>query len=148
VSDYYWYRAHNICPRCKQNDAIPGQVLCPECAEKARKYRTAHRDRENARKRERRAQRKEQGLCMCGKPARPGRTKCLECFLRDRRTTKRKETKPIWLRREQGICLRCDEKAVEGRTLCAHHLELARQSVKVAKAAWYERRAQCSKVKL
>jgi len=153
---YRWYKAHGICPRCRTNNAMAGHVLCAECAEKKAEYmaeyRKSHRAELNAKQRARRARYRAEGLCQCGKPARPGMSRCIDCSLTAIRNGEKYRAlhprKPLWMRKERGICLRCDEPAVEGKRLCAHHLELARQSVKVAKAAWYERRAQCSKVKL
>lgn len=33
---YEWYKAHRVCVDCHRQDAINGQVRCPECAGKAR----------------------------------------------------------------------------------------------------------------
>lgn len=32
---YYWYKEHNICPKCRERPPEPGKSMCRECLNKA-----------------------------------------------------------------------------------------------------------------
>lgn len=89
---YMYYKAHGICPECGQNKAVSGHVYCVSCAEAqavcnmVRRARMTPEERalEHQKTRPRRLmlyqERKEAGLCVsCGKPSRPGKTRCMMC---------------------------------------------------------------------
>jgi hypothetical protein len=144
---YDWYKSHHICTRCRRETAVPGRILCPDCAAKSRikaaERRAVKRDEINRKQREWNIRKKEQGLCRCGRPARPGKVQCLECALRDnRRKTERQhantQVMPLGLRKELHICLRCLKPAVAGYCYCEEHLAKQREYMSKAIAAGHK----------
>lgn len=88
MSNYSWYKSHNICPRCGCNDAVKGKVYCLDCLDKqavaTMQYRATHNTKEKNKKfcRERYYKLKEAGICVrCHqRKARQGKTSCQICF--------------------------------------------------------------------
>ena len=146
---YEWYKSHHICTQCLREDATPGRTLCPDCAEKNRdraaRRRAAKRDEINLQQKQRNLKLRENGLCRCGRPARPGKALCIECAVKDNRKTierrhARGQTMPLGLRKELHICLRCQKPAVEGYCYCEEHR--AKQREHMAKAIADEKRQE------
>ena len=102
MNDYQWYKAHHICVRCHQREAVKGQVACLDCRDKDREYdrkckaeslakETAEHKANRLRKmKERRERLKAQGLCIwCGKrKALSGKQQCLECYIKRKRANR------------------------------------------------------------
>ena len=137
---YDWYKSHHICTRCRKETAVPGRTLCPDCAAqsriKAAERRAVKRDEINQKYKEWNIQKKEQGLCRCGRPARPGKVQCVECALRDRkRRLSKQKAMPLGLRKELHICLRCLKPVVPGYCYCEEHLAKQREYMAKAIAA-------------
>lgn len=75
-----WYAEHYICSNCGQREPVPGRKFCNVCIAHYKALRLNTTDRDNARRKELREQRKAMGLCIqCGKVAVPGKTMCNRC---------------------------------------------------------------------
>ena len=65
---------------------------------------------------------KERGLCAsCGKvPPKRGFVRCAECLVKAK-----EEVRKVQLRRkEQGLCVYCNQYAEPGKTMCKKHLKI------------------------
>ena len=116
MNDYQWYKAHHICVRCHQREAVKGQVACLDCRDKDREYdrkRKAeslakespeHKAERLRKAKERRERLKAQGLCIwCGKhKALSGKQHCLECGIKRRRTNR--ESKRRKADKSRSVC--------------------------------------------
>ena len=98
MNDYQWYKAHHICVRCHQREAVKGQVACLDCRDKDREYdrkRKAeslakespeHKAERLRKAKERRERLKAQGVCVwCGKRRATHGIHCLECWLKQKK---------------------------------------------------------------
>ena len=125
-----WYKAHGICPTCRQRDAAIGFVQCPECIERESQYQAKYRERDreayNAKRREERQRAKDLGICpKCQRnQAAPGKIMCKTCLLRNRQKCKRNYVHVV---KPDGICKWCDEPIVPGKKLCQQHYAKMRQ---------------------
>ena len=91
---YEWYKEHNICVRCGQEDAVRNHVLCFRCMidarERALKYANKHKEelkeKNKIKSKKRYAKLKELGLCTsCGKrPTKHNKVYCEYCGARVR----------------------------------------------------------------
>ena len=137
-----WYIDHGICYCCGQREAEPHKQLCFECAEKnserckKRYYSNRKAEIHNSveRKREKRRQREELGLCVeCGvrKPS-AGRKRCFRCLAKDRYRQKgyreRNGRLPRELRGDGLYCYQCCEPKCSGAKLCDDCRERSRKS--------------------
>ena len=120
-------RARGVCTTCGKREAAIGFVQCPECIERganyAAKYRNRDRDAWNAKARAWNKKRVAEGRCKCGRDAAPEHTLCERCLLKRRQYNRRRYVRKI---KPPGVCKWCDEPAVEGKKLCAAHLEKMR----------------------
>ena len=135
---YYWYKEHGICVRCKQEQAMPGYVRCPDCiykdGEKAhqnpKKHDDRYKEKQNKRLRERYHECKKLGLCTrCAKKqAYKGGRFCYECMLKAKRYARQRKQKKSGISgemhqywKEQGLCYFCGKPVVEGKKTCEEH---------------------------
>lgn len=73
VNNYEYYKSHNICVRCGQEDAEKNHTMCLECMMKSREYslkynkkhRKERREKDRIRAKKRYYNLKEQGICIC-----------------------------------------------------------------------------------
>lgn len=147
VKETYWLRKRlGICTRCGKEKAAIGFTQCPDCQEKnaretAEYYAKIGRKKRNKIAREQRKalaeKRKEAGLCtICGKKFIPnGFKSCNSCRAYNRAQWK-KHNPPKgpsnWLieRKMRGVCLWCEEQAVDGYAYCESHLEQKRETAR------------------
>lgn len=101
-SDAERRKAVGMCVRCGREMAVPGIIHCPACREHVRRKAAARgNDRQNARMRHLRAERRAAGLCTkCGGTPAPGKVMCEKCLrpMRDRVAA---------LKQEPGHCSSC-----------------------------------------
>jgi len=127
-----WCKANGVCQCCKKAKVEDKKVFCFDCADRrnartrerrnTEQYRQYHAERE----RQRRATKKENGICHnCSKPVYQNKCYCYECLLasrkKDRRLYDEKErpyTKPTWYRKEIGMCSWCDSMELHSERLC------------------------------
>lgn len=111
----------HLCRDCGRQDArtLNGYSYCYECGEKRREYarvwREKHRDEVNARRQERRAQRKDDGLCThCGRKS-DGRVLCARCRAKDAQRFQRSYEH----KRVGNVCFQCCKgEPLPGKKLC------------------------------
>lgn len=98
-----WRKEQGVCTLCGKSKVRKGLTMCQTCAERMREYKkrswaaksadekAAYRKRVNERRRQKRAERKAQGLCVrCGKnKARDGITLCAACAEYQAKATQR-----------------------------------------------------------
>ena len=92
VNNYEYYKSHNICVRCGQEDAENNHTMCLECMMKSReeslKYHRKHRkerqEKDRIRAKKRYYKLKNEKICTCcGKrPSRKGKVLCNQCAAR------------------------------------------------------------------
>lgn len=105
---YAFYKGAGICVHCGRMWAEPGHVSCKACEDKKRAVRRMNdpdgeRHREDTRNR--RAYRREHGLCIdCGKPVWEGKQRCAKCL------AARRESWQVW-----KIKQRMEAEAAEAR---------------------------------
>lgn len=94
MTNYEWYKAHGICPRCGSERASRGHTLCLNCldsqsvstgqyrAKMTEERKAEEREKNRLRCRDRYQRAKEKGICLrCFKnEPRPGRAICQSCF--------------------------------------------------------------------
>lgn len=151
LEDYYWYKAHGICPRCGQRNAARNKVQCAECAEKhaesSNTYYLKKRDiiieKYLKNNKERYNKRKEQHLCTrCGKPLPQSakRKTCNVCAAKNRRSYhKNKEITDCLLSRLEGgdgiSCFNCGKPVKEKFKICSECYEKCCKSLEKARKA-------------
>lgn len=91
-NNYEYYKSHNICVRCGQEDAERNHVLCLECmmknressAKYNRKYKKERQEKNRIRAKKRYYDLKEQGICTCcGKRnTKSNKVMCSQCSKR------------------------------------------------------------------
>lgn len=122
--DYSWYKAHRICPGCRQRAAAYGHVYCGECMYRKTETYHATKDRGviNTKNRERYQRYRDEGRCVrCGQPARPGLSHCQKCQdYQNRAHMKWRRERRV--EKPEDECRLCTEKRVEGYAYCAEHL--------------------------
>ena len=134
-----WLKQHGICVSCGQKSAVANTFQCEDCLYKSQlnniKYRNLEKERKYYPKRkEKRKERKNKGLCVqCGKKATNG-VLCLECYTR--RKTKREEAKHenqhrIW--KDSGLCYRCGSPLYKHHKLCKECYDKSVTSIKIAR---------------
>lgn len=140
---YEYLKSRGICVACGKNRAFQNRVRCSDCLykvnESSLKYRRRNieevlkKDRE--RKKQRNRERRERGMCSCGREAIKGKTYCVECRIkakrryeeRNKNTVKREDFKYL------NLCRICGAKElVENRKLCPRCYENALKGLKVA----------------
>lgn len=125
-----WLHEHHLCVDCKKKDAytLMGKCRCYECKEKARIKRHGHKLNEQ--------ERREMGLCKCGKPLKKGYKVCEECYwhmcelsgISHRNADKKNKRidrsayhppypRSEWV--EKGYCYLCGAKQLDGYKVCA-----------------------------
>ena len=152
---YDWLKANGYCVRCGREKAEKGRVTCMTCNANVRdrnriymrEYRRTHLDECRARESAYREKLKSEGRCVhCGAPS-DGKRLCRRCLNKQLAwARKRRNALGIQLRKELGICLRCDKPAVEGYYHCEHHLALLRKNL--AEIARQKRKTGWHKYKL
>ena len=132
-----WRREHHICTHCGKRDAAYGFVQCPECQQKLADYQEQYRERKVICDRQRREERRKNGLCpKCGKPIDGTHALCESCHkkkrIRDRRRQIRMRVNKIHI---DGFCVYCGEEAVPGKRLCKRHYDSACANLVKARAS-------------
>lgn len=139
AENYWFWKNKGRCVRCHCRDALTmnGHSLCGVCRDKkriiAREY--AHTHDVAAANREQYRRKREAGLCVkCGKPALPGRVRCLECTVkqkgRDRQRNLERHKDTNYPRGGNGFCYMCNKKpAIPGRRTCPDCAEKCRNNL-------------------
>ena len=114
-NNYYYLKKHGICVRCGTREAMPKHVLCDVCAEKERKWK----EKRNA--------------LMTDDEKR------LDANHRNAVTKERNRRY-----KENGLCILCGKKALEGKSYC---LECLIKTRRRAHAIYYRKREKIGYVK-
>lgn len=114
------------CFNCKFPDCIKNDTY----SEKSRYCNRSEQAKANQRKRakEKRDEARAKGLCIiCRKKPMQHGSKCYECWLRQKRYDKRKNTgqREQWLR--DGKCYFCGKEPIKGKKVCAVHYPALKQ---------------------
>lgn len=135
IEEQEWYRAHGICQRCHQADALIGSTLCYDCNEKnilrCQKYVSELSSEQIAKRKDNvriwRNARYAAGRCInCGRPLVNRKFKmCAGCRAYNRNIKREMSTAPNYA--QLGLCRRCGKQPVEGYSFCEQHLKEARQ---------------------
>ena len=146
-------RAEELCRRCGKVEKVPGRNFCLDCLirmrEQRKTYRQRHHDellpKEALQNRTRREELYNRGLCVqCGKKEHlPNKRHCQSCLNKARIRSKKRYARdvskgihiPRQIRREIGMCLKCNEQAVGGYCLCQKHLEIMREVARMGAKA-------------
>ena len=129
-SDYEWYKSKGICPRCRVNNAFENHVFCPECLEKHKIRCEKTRSEESKEQRRKYVKRKRElciafGICReCMKrPVVKGKSKCIECYSKEKQRNKRKSDKKVArdIRTNIGLCYFCGKPVEQGYKTCKKH---------------------------
>ena len=139
MTEYEFLDSIGICHRCRKQKQAPGRKFCFDCLEKFREENARKYDAEKAkeyqkRRRELYQQKKTEGICIrCSKPATHGMY-CYECSIKAKRhsnemSQKRKRERHERglvpdIRKEQGLCKWCGEKALPGLQCCEKHQKI------------------------
>lgn len=150
MTDYEWLTEMGLCHRCRKEKMAPGKKFCFDCLEKIReenrsKYNPEQAKNYRERRREIYAEKKRKGICVrCKKPATNGMY-CYEHYIKERRKSiKRAETEKerrhakglvTEERKEQGLCIWCGRKSVDGKNACEAHILIFQNAGKKAKEA-------------
>lgn len=134
-----------LCVRCGKVERYPGHTLCLDCLirmrERSKDYWQKHSEellpKKELRNKARREELYSKGLCVqCGKRKHvPGRKRCQSCLNKARIRSRKQYARDvsrgihtsIQIRKEIGMCIRCNEQAVDGYCLCQKHLEAMRK---------------------
>lgn len=128
-----WYLSHKICPRCKKNDLMGNETICPECRAKSVNNSLKNREKDEYNVYQRNwskstyQKRKESGICTrCGKrKATQGLTTCAMCRARDNETRRiRKGFSDRSDRSKIGLCYFCDNPVKKGYKVCEKHYQM------------------------
>lgn len=128
-----WYLSHRICPRCKKNDLMGDETICPECRAKEINTTLKNRKKDEYNAYQRKLsksiyqKRKESGICTrCGKrKATQGFTTCAMCRERDNETRRiRKGTSERSDRESRGLCFFCNNPVKKGYKVCEYHYQI------------------------
>ena len=137
-SEYYWYKQHEICPRCRSNNAFDNHVFCAECLEKiveanikiTAEKRKQYNEAQKIRKKAQREERKANGLCArCGKRQAQKGVLCNDCWAHRQVYRQREKIGRLRRgqhfaeRRDRGVCLYCQSEVVSGKCFCERHLK-------------------------
>ena len=112
---YEWYKEHHVCVGCRKEQAAPGRIRCFDCLEK-----------ERARQAKIRANRSD------------------EEHARILEKTREAQHRLIQERRENGLCVKCGKKVMQGKRLC---LECSIRERRANRKAWKKRQAAKAYVK-
>lgn len=125
---YVWRKAHHICTKCGQEDALKGHTRCISCLEKERgktkkPLNTEQQYSQRIHQKRRYDLLAAFGMCTaCGKRnAAPGRAYCTECLIKRRRKSEEKRRKAGIFPRDSysGLCTMCNKNPpVEGKKQC------------------------------
>ena len=128
-----WYLSHRICPRCRKNDLMGDETICPECRAKEVNNAMKNRDMDrynsyhNEWAKSTYKKRKEAGICTrCGKrKASDGYTTCAICRAKDNETRRiRVGTSDRAERISKGICYFCENPVKKGYKVCEKHYQM------------------------
>lgn len=146
-------KGEELCERCGKVEKLSGHTLCLDCLirmrEQSKAYWQKHHEELLPKKELRNKARREglysKGLCVqCGKREHvPGRKRCQSCLnkakIRSRKQYAREVSNgihiPVQIRKEIGMCIRCNEQAVDGYCLCQKHLEIMRKIARMGTKA-------------
>lgn len=136
MTDYEWLTEMGLCHRCRKNKAAPNRKFCFDCLDKireenAKRYNSEWAKDYQKRRREIYQEKKKKGICVrCNKKATHGMY-CHEHYIKARRRNmKRAENAKIARhrrglitteRKNNGMCLWCGEKAINGKNVCERH---------------------------
>jgi hypothetical protein len=146
-------KGEELCRRCGKVEKVPGRNFCLDCLirmrEQRKTYRQRHHDellpKEALQNKARREELYNRGLCVqCGKKEHlPNKRHCQSCLNKARIRSKKRYARdvdkgihiPRQIRKENGICLKCNEQAVDGYSLCQKHLEIMRKVARIGSKA-------------
>lgn len=139
MEQYYWYKEHGICVKCKEYEAVPNKVKCEVCllkeSETAKKkidnLTEEQKEERKALRREqerlRREKAKENGICThCFKrKVVEGKNRCLDCIVKDKKRYIQKQKGKIIRseRKHYGLCYICGKASMYNKTLCVECFE-------------------------
>lgn len=139
MTDYEWLTEMGLCHKCRKNRVAPDKKFCFECLEKIREENIKRYDPKAAKKyqsrrREIYKEKKEKGICIwCNKPATHGMY-CYEHYVKaHRRSMERAKNEKNARhdrglipdeRKNNGLCLWCGRKAVDGLNCCEYHQKI------------------------
>ncbi len=136
MTDYEWLTEMGLCHKCRKNKVAPNRKFCFDCLDKihednARRYDSEKAKEYQSKRRKIYQEKKEKGICVrCNKKATHGMY-CYEHYIKaHRRNIERaKNAKaarhgrgliPVE-RKNNGLCLWCGEKAINGTNVCERH---------------------------
>lgn len=133
-----------ICPMCRKNKLYGEEKTCIECkttrAINIKKSRDKNRDKYNEYMRDYHKKiyeyRKTNNLCtICGGKRDTEKLKCNKCRTKEKenRQRKRKNNMTMSEKIKFGICIRCNEPAIEGQKLCQRHYDIQVKSLEDSK---------------
>lgn len=139
MTDYEWLTEMGLCHKCRRQKTAPGRKHCFDCLDKIREDSAKRYDSERAKKyqsrrREIYKQKKENGICVrCNKKSTHGMY-CYEHYIKEhKKGMKRAEIEKIKRhdrglipaeRKNNGLCLWCGEKAINGTNACERHSKI------------------------
>lgn len=115
-------KCNRDCFNCVFDDCIDDSVYPEETLYKYRSEEWKAHQREYQKKR--REEAKKNGMCIiCKKKEATKGAKCLECYLRQKRHDKKKNTESRERWSEEGLCYYCGAKPMDGKKVCEKHYE-------------------------
>jgi len=136
-----YYRKIGICPYCYKNKLMGNEGVCPECLAKSyskvRIYDMEHREERRQKERLLRKQREAEGRCTsCGREREdPEYKMCSSCRQKSRikqRMSPSNYVRITDIRKAKGLCIRCENPALEGLKVCETHRQ---QLIKASNSA-------------
>lgn len=123
-------RCNHDCFNCIYEDCINDDVYREKSLYKYRSEQSKANNR--AYQKKRRDEAKAKGLCIvcCKKPATNG-SKCYECFLRQKRYDKRKNTGERAFWKENGLCYYCGKPTLKGKKVCIDHYKILLKNIEI-----------------
>lgn len=141
---YLYYKKNRVCVQCGCYSAAPNRVRCEVCLIKNSESQKNIKKRENEQEKEERKrkhreylkklrdERKKNGLCiMCGKPqCNSSIVYCIDCKIKNqRRNEKRKNGIDRSDRKNYGLCYRCGNTCIKGKSLCENCYNVSIQNL-------------------
>lgn len=127
---YYFYKAHGICTKCHQEDALRGHVLCAVCKAKQTQYNHDYYEQTRTQRaiddKAAYEANKLNGICVACKcrPARSGKTTCEKCAMQRKRYAARRYVPVV---RSADQCLLCESPVEKHFKYCSRHLAESRE---------------------
>ena len=122
-------KCNHDCFNCIYDDCINDYVY-PE--NQLYKYRTENwKNHQKAYQKKKRDEARAKGFCIvCRKRKATKGSKCLECYLRQKRFDRAKYDGKRELWRDNGLCYYCGKKPVDGKKVCRKHYDILLKNIK------------------